>query len=216
MKKIIVALSAFTLASTCAVSALAQKSPASWAQESFDKMLSIGAMPDNILAQDYAQSIQRRDFAELIYYAYNAYTGEIYEAQNQKKFDDMPSSDKMLSAIYELGIMQGDENNKFHPYDNITRQETAVVIKNFYTALTAKTLYSSITAITSFNDRHKIADWAKSAVSSVARAGYMGDYGDGEFHPLDNVTIEQAVSMVSRMDDTANNETEDAQLRSSL
>ena len=217
MKKIIAALSALAIASVFAVSATAQKSiPADWAQESFDKMNSIGAIPEDILTKDYAQSIGRRDFAELIYYAYNAYKGKVYQAASPKKFDDMQYSDEMLSAIYELEIMQGDENNEFHPDDNITRQETAVVINNFYTALTKKTLFSSITALNNFNDRSDIADWAKSAVSSVARAGYMGDYGDGAFHPLDNVTIEQAVSMVSRMDDTTKSEPDDKELSGSL
>ena len=107
----------------------------------------------------------------------------------------------MLGAIYELGIMQGDENNRFRPDDGITRQETAVVICNFYAALNGESLRADADALNLFNDKNDVAPWAQNAVSSVASRGFMGDYGDGAFHPHDSVTTEQAVSMVSRMID---------------
>lgn len=204
MKKITSILSAISVALSCSITAGAQTyTPAFWAQASFDKMLALDALPDDILSQDYAKGISRRDFAELIHYSYNAFTGEDFKTESVHNFDDMPLADSSVSAIYALGIMQGDENNNFHPYDTITRQETAVVISNFYNVLNDDALSANTDILNKFNDRNKIADWALNYVASVVNAELMGDYDDGEFHPLDEVTIEQAVSMVSRMSGSA-------------
>ncbi len=201
MKNIISVLSAISIASACHVPALAQKfTPADWAQSSFDKMISMKALPDDILSQDYTTSISRRDFAELIHYSYNAFTGENFVTESSHKFDDMPMEDKSVSAMYAMGIMQGDENNEFHPNDNITRQETAIVISNFYKVLNDSPLSIDTSILDNFLDCNQIAHWARDYVASVVKAEYMGDYDDGEFHPMDNVTIEQAVAMISRMD----------------
>ncbi len=206
MKKITAILSALSVASLCPVSVFAQQYfPADWAKASFDKMISMRAVPKTILSQNYAHSISRRDFAELIHYSYNAFTEEDFNTETHHSFNDMSVPDASVSAVYALGIMQGDENNEFHPQDNITRQETAVVISNFYKVLNDDALTVDTAVLDNFNDCNNIAYWARSYVASVVKAGYMGDYDDGEFHPQDNVSIEQAVAMISRMDNLTEN-----------
>ncbi len=204
MKKFILFLSAIALMTSFSAAAYEQKSePAEWAKESFNKMNELRAIPKELLSLDYSKSISRLNFARLIHSSYNAFTGVNAKTETSHKFNDMQTADKSVSAMYNLGIMQGDENNEFHPDDNISRQETAIVISNFYTALYGAPLPSG--SAKNFYDNDKIANWAQGAVNAVAQAGYMGDYGDGEFHPWDNVTVEQAVSMASRMDNPGNN-----------
>ncbi|MCH5210392.1 MAG: M15 family metallopeptidase [Oscillospiraceae bacterium] len=200
MKKLITALSALALLSLCAITANAQMfTPSDWAKDSFDAMISMGAMPEELFTKDYTSHITRAEFATLIYDAYTAHSGKEYAAFAKHKFNDMDYSGNTLASIYELGIMKGDENNNFNPDNNISRQETAVVINNFYTALTNNSLTPDINVLYNFADYYNIADWSMNAVSAVVSQGFMGDYGDGDFHPFDDVTIEQAVSMISRM-----------------
>ncbi len=200
MKKIITALCAVSAISLCSAIAYAQPLTVSdWAAESYDKMISMNALPDSLYNMTSTDSITRFDFAGLITRAYNAQNNTEYEPEIIHKFNDIEKADEYVSAVYSLGIMQGDENNEFHPYDNITRQETAMVINNFYKVLNNDELKADTSILNSFGDRAKISDWSEDAVSAAVKAGYMSDYGDGEFHPYDYVTVEQAVSMISRM-----------------
>lgn len=205
MKKITTVLSA--VAAALALSATAFAAPSDWAVKSFETMNSIGAIPGDILSKDSAGNITRYDFAQLVVFAYNAYASEAYFPSDDHQFSDVPHTDAILSAVYDLGIMQGGDNNEFRPNDSITRQETAIVINNFHLALTNQSLDSGIDVIAAFDDIDEIAPWAIKAVSAVSNAGYMSHYGDDRFHPLDNVTIEQAVVMTDRLNPNPPKET---------
>lgn len=200
MKKTITALFTISAISLFNISAYAHTIDVSdWAKESYKKVIEMGAISDNLYNANPTASITRHDFAELILHAYNAHNNTEYIPDTIHEFNDIDNADECISAMYALGIMQGNENNEFHPKNNITRQETAMVISNFYSVLNNDTLKPDLDILNEFNDITKIADWSREAVSAVTNAGFMSTYGDNEFHPWDDVSIEQAVSIVSRM-----------------
>lgn len=175
--------------------------PVDWAAESFDCLAAKGAVPESVFFSDYDEDITRENFAILIYTAYLKNTGNEYDADSVVPFNDAKWANSALSAVYELGIMKGDENNLFHPYTPISRQEVAVALNNLYRALHGTDMPSVGNALSEFSDADEIAFWAKSAVGAATAQELLGDYGDGAFHPQDNVTVNQAFVMISRMID---------------
>ncbi len=178
--------------------------PDDWAAESFDCMASKGALPESVFFSDYDADITRENFAILIYTAYLKHTESEPMPDADAPFDDAKWVDPAIAAVYRLGIMNGDEDDLFHPYDPISRQEAAVALNNFYRALYGSDIPSIENALSEFSDVDEIAFWAKSAVAAAAAQDLLGDYGDGAFHPQDNVAVNQAVVMISRMIDAPN------------
>lgn len=86
----------------------------------------------------------------------------------------------------ENGIVKGISENTFEPNRMITRQEMAVMIKNFIDKfgynieLNKKEL--------PFNDNNKISNWAVEKVHFMKQAGIISGKGDNCFKPFDTAT----------------------------
>lgn len=100
--------------------------------------------------------------------------------------------EKSVSEILELGIMQGYPDGTFRPDQPVTRAEMAKII---ITALelddSAIKLYgSSLTDI----GKH----WAKGYVAYMDKLDLASGYTDGTFKPQNQVTFNEAVTMIVR------------------
>ncbi len=86
-------------------------------------------------------------------------------------------------------IVEGISGTVFNPDSNITRAELAAVMVR---ALGLKPVTGSI-----FSDV-KPGDWYIDEVKTANDYGIINGYEDGTFRPMDNITREQAMAMVSR------------------
>ena len=96
----------------------------------------------------------------------------------------------------KLGIVGGYPDGSFKPYNNITRQEIAVMANQAEKQLTN---ISQTKNVDKFTDKAKIADWAKESVGSLSNAGGIGGYPDGTFKPTNNMTKQEAIALVSNL-----------------
>lgn len=118
----------------------------------------------------------------------------IYPAFAESSFPDVDEYLEYAEAVEyvnKLGIMVGDEHGNFNPYSTVTRAEMATIVCRMLDE--ADNLPSS----TAFTDV-PVGHWANAYVGRAAELGIVSGYGGGIFGPSDNVTYEQAVTMIVR------------------
>jgi hypothetical protein len=121
-------------------------------------------------------------------------TGITPEEASSDTFSDTVNSDVLMAN--KLGIINGKGNGIFAPYDNITRQEIAVMITRTLDSINMD--YDKGDGILTVNDKNDVESWAVQGVDFVYENGFMK--GDGvNFEPLSNTSIEQAVIITNRV-----------------
>ncbi|RKJ50355.1 S-layer homology domain-containing protein, partial [Butyricicoccus sp. 1XD8-22] len=98
------------------------------------------------------------------------------DAANQS-FLDVKSSDYFHDAVMELasrGVINGFEDGKFRPYNNVTRGQAAVIIAG------ALGLDTKNTTNPGFKDVPTTHPYY-GAISALANAGYINGFADGTF-----------------------------------
>lgn len=96
-----------------------------------------------------------------------------------------------VSYVNEAGIMIGDNNGNFNPYATVNRAEMATIVCRMLG------VDKNLTTSTQFTDV-PTGHWANGYVSKAASLGIVNGYGGGKFGPSDDVTYEQAVTMIVR------------------
>lgn len=95
----------------------------------------------------------------------------------------------------ETGVATGYEDNTFRPDRAVTRQEMAVMVKNFARSTGKK--FPAINDPVTFRDQGQIASWAKESVALCQRADILnGDAESGRFRPGERATRAEAASIV--------------------
>lgn len=118
----------------------------------------------------------------------------IHPAFAASVFPDVDASSKYAEAVAcvsEAGIMVGDEKGHFNPNKTVTRAEMATIICR----LSGET--STLQKSSDFSDV-PANHWANAYISKAVGLGIVNGYGNRKFGPSDNVTYEQAVTMVVR------------------
>ena len=95
-----------------------------------------------------------------------------------------------VSTLWQMGILKGSDDGKFHPNDSITRAEFAAIAARF-----SDTKVTGATA--AFND---IANhWARDEINYAAALGWVNGWTDGGFHPDVAITRAEAMTLVNRV-----------------
>ena len=151
-----------------------------------------GALKDDA---DLTKNVSREEFAELITTYYNAVEKQTsIPSPSESKFTD--TKNPLIVMANKLGIVGGYPDGSFKPYNNITRQEIAVMANQAEKQLTN---IGQTKNVDKFSDKAKIADWAKESVGSLSNAGRIGGYPDGTFKPTNNMTKQEAIALVSNL-----------------
>ena len=157
-------------------------------QNAVDAGLINGVTDDTIAPYD---NITRAQMAAIITRAFSA------TEKSDKVFGDVSAdawySDVVSQAAY-MGAFEGDDNNNFNPENNITFQETYLVISRVFGFDAYKVSGKDfmlgdcdISVIDAFSDKDAIASWAvNGAKYIVGNGGWTGI--DGKLKPTDYIT----------------------------
>ena len=96
-----------------------------------------------------------------------------------------------VEYINETGIMVGDENGNFNPNKTLTRAEIATILCR----VLQETENLAVTSV--FSDVPS-NHWANRYIGRAAELGIVSGYGDGKYGPSDDLTYEQAITMIVR------------------
>ena len=115
------------------------------------------------------------------------------------KSHDLPFTDLAANAwytdavayVYRHDLMAGYGENLFGPDDDLSRAQLCQIIYN----MEGQPATSGSSVFTDVAD----SAWYADAVTWAASQGIVGGYGGGLFGPEDNITREQAATMLTRM-----------------
>ena len=150
-------------------------------------------------------NITRAQMAAIITRAFSATT------KSDKKFNDVSNSawysDVVSQAVY-MGAFEGDDYNNFNPENNITFQETYLVLSRVFGfeayKASGKNLMvgdCDISVLDAFSDKGSIASWAvNGAKYIVGNGGWKGI--DGKLKPTDYITRGEFAILMDSIVDT--------------
>ncbi len=101
--------------------------------------------------------------------------------------------EEAAARLGALGIMKGDDAG-FRPNDSIKRSEFAAVVVRALGYEDAVKAAAGTTAFADVEANH----WAAGYINVASGLNIINGYGNGNFGPDDNVTYEQAVTMIVR------------------
>lgn len=116
-------------------------------------------------------------------------------------FSDVDSSKyyaKYVAIAKKFSIVSGT-NGKFYPEDNISRQDTMVMVANILKQLGVST-NKSTNSIQTFSDFNQISDYAKESVSILVNLGIISG-NDGKINPKKQVTRVEMSVIISKLYD---------------
>ena len=185
----------------------------SWAYNEVCKAIEAGLVP-NELQNQYRSNITRADFALLMTEVATTITGKdletlVYDVTG-KTMDEL-SADAPFTAAYSdeilaanaLGIILGDGNGNFDPYDTISRQQAATMLLRAATAIKADAMEGwgdkLSQANVTFSDGDAFAPYAREAIRVMASLDVMKGCGNNTFQPKGTYTRQQAFITAYRL-----------------
>ena len=177
--------------------------PSHWAAKDIDESVTLGLIPYELQC-DYQIAITRLDFCKLALSLYKKVTGKTGLIGVSDKFGDLSglSADETfaIGVVAELGIVTGYEDGTFRPYNEISREEAAVMLARTSRVLD-KIKTSKIPVI--FSDFFEISAWAKKDVDFISAIEVMTGISSGTytlaFQPKEIYTREQAMITFLRL-----------------
>lgn len=97
-----------------------------------------------------------------------------------------------VEYLNEIGIMTGDTSGNFNPDKTVTRAQMAAIICRMLDE--TENLPTDGSRFTDVPESY----WANGYIVKAAELGIIGGYQDGNFKPRNEVTYEQALTMVVR------------------
>ena len=94
------------------------------------------------------------------------------------------------------GIVSGTTSSTFAPDSNITREQMAVIMKNYADKM-GYSIPKTLEAVT-FADHAQISSWAKDAVKAMQQAGVLSGKENNRFDPQGSATRAEAATVLHR------------------
>ena len=98
-----------------------------------------------------------------------------------------------INAAAAFGIIEGNDG-MFYPDSDITRQDTAVMLKRI---LDKKRILTEA-KMASYSDYDEVSSYAKEAINVLSQLGILNGNA-GKINPLSNITRAEAAAMICRM-----------------
>ena len=165
----------------------------SWAQEAIEELTANGVISGYGNGKfGPNDSVTREQFVKMIVKAFN-----ILNLEASSSFSDVSKDDwsyYYISSAFNVGIINGINDQEFGKEKEITRQEMAVMLNR-----TLKYLEKSLpknNTLVNFKDAESISDYAVDAIEALYEAGIMTGVGDDMFAPTSIATRAMAAKIV--------------------
>ena len=180
---------------------------ADWAQTTITEAARKSLVPYEF-TDKYEKSITREEMAVLIenfivitgnYANMSEYMRATSTVYLEGSFVDCQGRDTAIDCLYAIGILSGVDGIHFNPDGTITRQEAAAMMaRAAQLFMYVGTEYSQKTA-----DWSKVDSWASFYIRWCLDKGLYQLDDAKKVYPKDNMTVEQAITVLSRLYDLA-------------
>ncbi|BBI31159.1 S-layer homology domain-containing protein [Cohnella abietis] len=148
----------------------------------------VSGYPDQTFRPD--KVVTRGEFVALVNRAFK------YSEKGSIGFKDVKKTDWVhleVQKAIKQGYINGFSDNTFRSNQQITRQETAVILSKILK------LSQAVSASTiPFKDSNLIPDWSISSISQIVHSGIMDQYADGTFQPTRQMTRAEMVVSIKK------------------
>lgn len=103
-----------------------------------------------------------------------------------------------VSDVSDIGIMVGDDLGNFNPDKPVTRAEMAIIVCRVLERTLDEDAYAPVYLVSENFPDVPESHWANGYINKVSFLEIAVGYDNGNFGPGDNVTYEQAVTMLVR------------------
>ncbi|HHW49015.1 MAG TPA: hypothetical protein GXX14_10430 [Clostridiaceae bacterium] len=108
---------------------------------------------------------------------------------------------KDLMTAKSLGIISGDEKDRFYPDNPITREDMAIIIARTLKAVDKPLTSYSNSVLEKFLDKNMISPYALSSIASLYGEGIMIGKTSSSIAPKDNATRAEAAVLIHKVID---------------
>lgn len=105
---------------------------------------------------------------------------------------------KYAAWAVQNNIVKGDDKGRFMGEQPITREQLATILSNFISSM-GLVMDKQTSASTSFSDADTISDYAKSAVSALAKEGIIKGKTGNTFDPKGTATRAEVATMLEKL-----------------
>ena len=167
-----------------------------WADESIQTLLSRGIIdgfPDGSFKP--GEKVTRAQFAKLLVTAFN-----IPKKDNAVSFSDVSADDwfyEYVDIASANGIVNGNDEGRFLPSSEITRQDMAVML--FRAANAVGIILERYTMPSDFSDMEFVSEYARESVTRIKQAGIMNGMDNNNFLPAEFANRAQAAKVIFEM-----------------
>lgn len=159
---------------------------ASWAEEYVEKLAS-RMVVNGVNNDSYkpSQLINRGEFAAIL----SRGLGLVAEDTAAKDFKDVSLSQGFnkngeIAAVVDAGLVKGYEDGTFRPYEEITRDQAAIMISRAIDYINSDLVkLDSAKKLSNFKDVKEIGAASRTHVEKVYQAGYLEGFTDNTFRP---------------------------------
>jgi len=113
------------------------------------------------------------------------------EAAGGDLFPDVSLDDWFGVAVsfdVQTGLLHGDDDGTFRPYDSLTRAEFAAALANMW----------ALTPLDGDSYTDTAGHWAAGYIQAVSHAGFMQGYPDGDFQPEARIARAEVMTALNR------------------
>lgn len=170
--------------------------PSSWALSDIQEAKSYQLISKD-LSSLYRSNITRQQFSELCVRIYETFTGKTANSPVSNPFID--TTNPYVLKAYALGIVRGQESNRFAPNNPITRQDLAVMMYSTLKLANIDLNPSRDQWQKPYTDLDQVAKYAKPALQFFNDAGIINGKEAGKIVPRGNTTREEAIAIMMRV-----------------
>lgn len=170
-----------------------------WAKDAIVSLVKKGVVSVNVTKTfEPARCITREEAVKMIVVAFGV------EAEgNESKFIDSEKTAwyyPYVTAAENAGIVNGVSSDRFGISQNITRQDSAVMLYNALKKISGADEIND--ASLSFGDAEDIASYASEAVAYFSSKGIINGYADNTFLPKNSITRAEFAAVLARLLDS--------------
>lgn len=143
----------------------------SWALSDLNEAQKLNLLPESLANADMRADINRMEMCYIATLAYEKLTGNTPHPNRTDYFTD--TTDPMVCAAYEIGIVSGYEDGSFRPDKLLTRQEFFIILSNLNKCINMP-IHLNQDYLAKFADRDQVSYWAESATQEVVGLGIVG------------------------------------------
>lgn len=184
------------------VPAFAYNNVSDWALPTLKEADLLGLLPDSMKQADMKERITRQEMCYIATMAYEKLTGNSPTPNRTDYFTD--TTDDLVCAAYEIGIVKGYDDGSFRTEQLLTRQEFFVILSNLNRCV-GMPLHLTTDYLKKFPDRSDVSYWAVNATQEMVGLGIVAGTQkviDGKkqtvLAPRDQTSRQEAIVMFLR------------------